>query len=59
MTPRHAPGTLECMEGPLFTLFLCAIMVYILYWTVRYAVRHALEDADERREETARRPPPP
>jgi len=26
-----------------------AIGFYVLYWTVRYAVRHALADADERR----------
>lgn len=25
------------------------IGAYVLYWTIRYAVRHALEDADERR----------
>jgi hypothetical protein len=46
------------MEG-FFALFLYAAAVYILYWTVRYAVRHALEDADERREEAAKRRPPP
>lgn len=35
----------------LVPLVFFAIGVYVLYWTVRYAVRHALEDADERRRE--------
>ncbi|MCD0446873.1 hypothetical protein LO763_24955 [Glycomyces sp. A-F 0318] len=33
----------------LLLLFLAAVGFYVLYWTVRYAVRHALADADERR----------
>lgn len=33
-------------------------VVFTLYWTIRYAVRHALKDADERREEAAREPRP-
>ncbi|HEU5129371.1 MAG TPA: hypothetical protein VFU12_15415 [Glycomyces sp.] len=45
------------MDG-FFALFLYAIGIYILYWTIRYAVRHALKDADERREEAAREPRP-
>ena len=30
-------------------LFFAVLGFYVLYWTVRYAVRHALADADERR----------
>jgi hypothetical protein len=33
----------------LLMLFFAALGCYVLYWTVRYAVRHALADADERR----------
>ncbi|MEU6859183.1 hypothetical protein AB0B28_09980 [Glycomyces sp. NPDC046736] len=29
--------------------FFAALGFYILYWVVRYAVRHALQDADDRR----------
>lgn len=35
------------MEG-LVALIFYAIGVYVLYWTVRLAVRHALADAAER-----------
>jgi hypothetical protein len=30
-------------------LVFFGVGVFALYWTVRYGVRHALEDADERR----------
>lgn len=36
------------MENLLLFSF-AAIGFYVLYWTIRYAVRHALADADERR----------
>jgi hypothetical protein len=32
-------------------LLFMIIGFYLLYWTIRYAVRHALADADERRGE--------
>lgn len=34
--------------GNLVMLVFVAIGFYILYWTIRLAVRHALEEADER-----------
>ncbi len=37
------------MDQPFVALLFLAIGAYVLYWTVRYAVRHALADADERR----------
>ncbi|GAB3228391.1 hypothetical protein GCM10027447_20570 [Glycomyces halotolerans] len=46
------------MEGFL-ALFMYALGVYILYWTIRCAVRHALKDADERRERDATGRPRP
>lgn len=57
-TVVHAPDTLGRMEGFL-VLFMYALGVYILYWTIRYAVRHAIRDADERREKAAKRRPRP
>lgn len=45
--------------GSFFALFVYAVGVYILYWTIRYAVRHALKDADERRADAAKRSPRP
>jgi hypothetical protein len=39
------------MDQPFVPLVFLAIGTYVLYWTVRYAVRHALADADERRNE--------
>jgi hypothetical protein len=38
-------GGMELLVAAVFF----AIGVYVLYWTIRYAVRHALADADERR----------
>ncbi|GAB3660966.1 hypothetical protein [Glycomyces tarimensis] len=43
----------------LVPLVFYAIGVYILYWTIRYAVRHGIADADERREQGARKRPRP
>jgi hypothetical protein len=58
--------------GPLLvTLFLWVLGLAVLYWVVRLAVRHAIEDADHRRNQpptytpsqqpkvSGRRPPPP
>lgn len=33
----------------LLPFFFAILGFYILYWVVRYAVRHALRDADDRR----------
>ena len=33
----------------LFSLALSILMLGILYWVIRLAVRHAIEDADHRR----------
>jgi hypothetical protein len=39
------------MPTPVILIF-AVIAVYVQYWTIRYAVRHALSDADERRSKT-------
>jgi hypothetical protein len=39
------------MPTPVILIF-AVIAVYVQYWTIRYAVRHALADADERRSKT-------
>lgn len=37
------------MHALLVPVVFAAVCLYVLYWTVRCAVRHALADADERR----------
>ncbi|WP_281171190.1 hypothetical protein [Glycomyces arizonensis] len=37
------------MEALTVTLFYLFIGAFVLYWIVRLAVRHAIEDADKRR----------
>ncbi|WP_158299705.1 hypothetical protein [Glycomyces paridis] len=35
--------------NPLLLVLVVGFGLYLQYWTIRYAVRHALADADERR----------
>jgi hypothetical protein len=46
--------------GPLVvTLILWALGLAVLYWVIRLAVRHAIQDADERRSQPAYPATPP
>lgn len=46
------------MELALIVLF-AAVTYCVVYWSVRLAVRDAIEDADERRAKAAKEPPRP
>jgi hypothetical protein len=58
MPGMSAPSTLRAMANTLTALFLgalgWAIALAFLYLVIRFAVRHAIEDADRRR--SAERP---
>lgn len=43
------------MVGSVIGLLLWAIGLYVLYWVIRFAVRHGIEDADNRRRQRADR----
>jgi len=45
--------------GPVIvTLIVWVLGLAVLYWVIRLAVRHAIEDADHRREQAARQSAP-
>lgn len=43
------------MEASIFGFIFWAIGLYLLYWVIRLAVRHGIEDADFRRRQRADR----
>ena len=39
---------LLAMPDVLVLIFFCAVVLVALYWVIRLAVRHAIQDADKR-----------
>jgi hypothetical protein len=39
--------------GPVLGFALSAVVLFVLYWTIRLAVRHGIEDARRRHESPA------
>jgi hypothetical protein len=37
------------MEAPIAVVLFPALSLLVLYWVIRLAVRHAIQDADKRR----------
>lgn len=45
----HTGTNRMSVVNPLLLVLVVGFGLYLQYWTIRYAVRHALADADERR----------